>query len=214
MANSRENKLQNKSHAGLVAIISAIYLLSWGTLTAQKITKENRSRNFFAEIGGSGLVLTGNIDFRLLKGQTYGSGLRFGFGGGKYSTEYLLGFGKFINKYISVPAEFNYLFGKRRFAIEVGYGITYVHINEESDFTLGSFNTRDSEVGNFIVSYLPIGFRLKPQNRGLFMKLNLGPVFNYSSPNLWSYDKVDIYGGLAIGYSFFNKNQNQQGTNP
>lgn len=116
----------------------------------------------------------------------------------------IIGSGEIKDKMFSVPVEINYILGKRNFSFEIGYGITWIHIDEESSFKfLNDYYTNESGIGNYFVSYLPLGFRVMPKIKGFMLKFNIGPVFNYSSPNMWSENNVDIYAGIAVGYSFF-----------
>jgi hypothetical protein len=164
-----------------------------------------RSKSVFVEIGGSGVaVLTANFDFRFFKGRSDGLGMRFGIGGENSTSEPLFGEGHTDTKLFTVPIEFNYIYGKKRFAFEVGYSFTYVSGSENSKYRIFSsdyYYFEDS--GNFIVSYVPFGFRLKPKTDGFMLKFNLGPMISYTAPNIIYYDKVQAWAGLAIGYSFY-----------
>jgi hypothetical protein len=52
-----------------------------------------------------------------------------------------------------------------------------------------------------LVSYTPIGFRIKPNKEEFMLKFNLDPLWDYSAPNIFYYDKVQLWAGLVIGYS-------------
>ena len=164
----------------------------------------NRSKSFFLEFGGSGVaVLTGNYDFRFFKGRNDGLGMRIGIGGESTKSDPLLGEGEIKNRFFAVPIEVNYILGKRNFSFEIGYSLTYISAKYHSSFQLFNPNsTITDESDNFLVSYMPVGFRLKPKKSGFMLKFNLGPLIDYSAPNLFQ-DKFQFWAGLAIGYSFY-----------
>lgn len=165
----------------------------------------NRSKGFFMELGGSGVaVLTGNYDFRFFKGSNDGLGLRIGIGRESTKSKPLLGEGETKTKLFTLPLEINYVFGKRNFSFEIGYSLTYISETKNSSFRF--FNpeyTITDESGSFFVSYLPVGFRLKPKTDGFMLKFNLGPLLNYSAPNVFYDDKIQFWAGLAVGFSFY-----------
>ena len=86
---------------------------------------------------------------------------------------------------------------------EAGYSVTYASITEDSYTNFLGIVSTEHRSDNVVVSYLPIGFRLKPKLNGFMLKLNIGPVFNYSAPNVFSDNSTEIWGGLAVGYSFY-----------
>lgn len=165
----------------------------------------NRSKSFFLEFGGSGVaVLTGNYDFRFFKGRSDGLGMRIGIGGESSTSEHWFGEGETKTKLFTVPLEVNYIYGKKRFSFEVGYSLTYISGTANSSFRFfNPENTYSDESGSFVVSYVPVGFRLKPKTDGFMLKFNMGPLLNYSAPNFFYYDKIQLWVGLAIGYSFY-----------
>jgi hypothetical protein len=164
-----------------------------------------RSKSVFVEFGGSGVaILTGNYDFRFFKGRSDGLGMRIGIGGENSTSEPFFGEGYTDTKLFTVPVEVNYIYGKKRFAFEIGYSFTYISGSENSKYRIFSSDySYFEESGNFIVSYMPVGFRLKPKTDGFMLKFNLGPMISYTFPNIISYDKVQAWAGLAIGYSFY-----------
>ena len=162
------------------------------------------SNSFFVEFGGSGVaVLSANYDVRFGKGRNDGLGMRIGIGRESSKSDPFLGFGEIKIKLFTVPLEVNYVFGKKRFSFEIGYSLTYINMTESSSFSL--FNpqyTYTNESESFFVSYLPVGFRLKPKTNGFMLKFNLGPLINYSAPNIFYEEKIQVWLGLAMGYSF------------
>jgi hypothetical protein len=172
---------------------------------SQERKDTHSNKNLYIELGGSGIaVLTANYDFRFLKGRNDGLGMRVGIGGESSKSEPLFGEGEIKNKLFTVPLEVNYILGKKRFSLEIGHSLTYISQTKNSSIQL--FNpdfANTNESGKFIVSYVPLGFRLKPKKNGFMLKFNLGPLINYSAPNVFSYEKIQFWAGLAAGYSFY-----------
>lgn len=172
---------------------------------SQEIHDSKRSKSIFIEFGGSGVsTLSANIDFRILKGLNDGLGMRVGIGGESSKSKPIIGEGETKTNLFTVPFEVNYIFGKKRFSFEIGYSLTYISENKKSSFRFSNpYYTNNEESGNFMVSYIPVGFRIKPKNDGFMLKLNLGPLINYSAANIFSQDRVQFWGGLDIGYTFY-----------
>lgn len=186
------------------SLLVLLFVLLSTAVHAQEAPEASRNKSVFVEFLGSGAtIVTANFDMRFKPNRTDGLGMRIGIGGGSISDEPLIGEGSSKTKTFTVPIEVNYILGERRFAFEVGYSVTYVSISEDSTFQFLGEYSESHESENLIVSYIPIGFRLNPKTNGFMLKLNLGPLFNFSAPNLYSDIKVVIWGGLAVGYSFY-----------
>lgn len=185
----------------LIALFIGLYL---STTYAQESNVSTRNKSVFVEFGGSSAtIVSGNFDMRFNKGRADGLGVRVGIGGGAIKEDYVLGEGSKKTKTLTVPVEVNYILGERRFSFEIGCSVTYMSITEDSSYRLFDEYYESNESENLIVSYVPIGFRWKPKHNGFLLKLNVGPIFNYSAPNLASDESVGIFGGLALGYSFY-----------
>lgn len=197
--------MKRKSIYQIMYPITLVLLVLFTISThSQEKSDTNRNKSVFIEFLGSGAtIITANFDIRFNKGRTDGLGMRIGVGGGSVSENYIIGEGSTKTKTFTVPLEVNYIFGKRKFSFEIGGSITYVSISEDSNFQLFGMYTEEHESENVIVSYIPIGFRLKPENNGFMLKINIGPILNFSGPNLVSDETISFWGGLAIGYSFF-----------
>lgn len=194
-----------KQNAVLVILFFVLLVMVPFSIYAQEENDIRRNQSFFVELGGSGVaILTANYDFRFNKGHKDGLGMRIGIGGESTDSEPFLGDGHTQIKMVTVPLEVNYILGRKNFSFEFGYSLTYISETKNSSFRLINpdyINKEDS--GNFIVSYIPVGFRLKPKTNGFMLKFNLGPLINYSAPNVFYDDKVQFWAGLAVGYSFY-----------
>ena len=188
----------------LYPIILVLLVLFSVKVNSQEKSDTNRNKNIFVEFLGSGAtIITGNFDMRFNKGRTDGLGMRIGIGTGSVSSDYLFGEGSTRTKMFTIPVEVNYIFGKRRFSFEVGFCLTYASITEDSNLLLFGEYSEKHESENVMVSYMPVGFRLKPEIKGFMLKLNIGPLLNFSSPNLFADESSSFWGGLAVGYSFY-----------
>jgi hypothetical protein len=172
---------------------------------SQESNYTQRAKSLFVELGGSGVSLfSANLDIRFNKGRNDGFGIRVGVGGESSKTEPIFGYGETKTNLFTVPLEVNYILGNKRLSFEIGYSLTYISETKKSSFRLTNpYYTYDNESGDLIVSYLPVGLRLKPKKKGFMLKFNLGPLWDYSAPNIFYPEKIQFYGGLAMGYSFY-----------
>ena len=165
-------------------------------------------KSIFVEFLGSGNALfTANFDFRFLKGQNHGAGMRLGIGGHSLKYKPLFGTGTIEETQFTIPAEVNYIIGKSSFGLELGYSLTYISFTKKENTTFRFFgtgiHTYYNESGSMFVSYFPVGFRYSRDKGGLLLKLNFGPLISHSHPNVLFQEKIDFWGGLALGYSFY-----------
>ena len=170
---------------------------------AQESDATSNTKNVFVEFLGSGAaVVSVNFDMRLNKGRDDGLGVRLGVGVGSVTTDHwLLEEGSVKTKLITIPLEVNYILGKNKFAFEIGGAVTYVNVTEDSNYEFLGEQYEDFENGNVLVAYIPVGFRLRT-TKNIMLKLNVGPLWNFSAPNLYAENEVYFFGGLAVGYSF------------
>lgn len=188
----------------LHSLLVVLLVLISTAVHAQESPEASRNKSIFVEFLGSGAtIVTANFDMRFKPGGTDGWGMRIGIGGGSLSEDPVIGEGSSKTKTFTVPIEVNYVLGKGRLAFEAGCSVTYVSISEDSTFQFLGEYSESHESEDLIVSYIPIGFRLNPKSNGFMLKLNGGPLFNYSAPNLYSDYVMNFWGGLAIGYSFY-----------
>lgn len=198
--------MKRKAITQLLYPLLLVLLVLSSTTYAQEKSDTSRNKTIFAELAGSGLaVISANFDIRFNKGRSDGLGMRVGIGGGSIrSSDYIIVDSSTKTEIFSIPLEVNYIIGENRFAFEMGCSLTYASITDDYRSQLFGMVTNTHESENVLVTYVPVGIRLKPlQKNGFVLKLNVGPVFNYSAPNLFSEENVEIWGGLAVGYSFY-----------
>lgn len=138
-------------------------------------------KSIFLELGGNGLLFSGNYDMRLQRGSRDGLGLRLGLGGGRIIND----------SYLTFPLGINYLAGKRRSSVEIGLGITPARFRSSSYYngTINKKNTWDTLV------FMNLGYR--------FQSLYDGPMFRIDwTPALSSSRLVRGYAGFSLGLAF------------
>lgn len=173
-------------------IVSCLLIACSTFLFAQPgtVSKIPGRTQFYAELGGAGILFSANIDTRFAK-SSLGWGGRFGLGfvtadeeiivGGNYNYE--------LRSVVTIPAQVNYIFGKgdSPHTFEVGAGITYV--GKE----LNIFNFYDDKKTNFFGS-ASFMYRLQPLNGGFTWRIGFTPLIakGYIQPS----------GAVSVGYSF------------
>ncbi len=142
---------------------------------------------FYAELGGPGILFSANIDTRVAK-SSLGWGGRIGLGFvtadedlGNYDYE--------LRSVVTVPAQVNYIFGKgdSPHTFEVGAGITYVGRK------LDIFNFYDDKTSN-VFGTASFMYRRQPIKGGFTWRIGFTPLIanGYIQPS----------GGVSVGYSF------------
>lgn len=139
---------------------------------------ETGGRNtVFAELGGPGLALSFNYDFRF-SDEAGGWGMRIGAGG----------FAADGNTLISAPVQINYLLGNHNKFLELGAGGTFMKTTGNSEDSFFIFDRITGVVGTFT-----FGYRYQPAN-GFSFRASINPII---------YNQGFIpAAGLSFGYSF------------
>ncbi len=144
-------------------------------------TSTERAKSVYAEIGGNGLFLSANYDFRFAKKQD-GFGARAGVG---FIPD--LGFGVSA---VTFPLGINYLLGKRASYLEAGMGVTILSVSASGDF-LGN-----QVKGSTITAFVPsLGYRYQPIRNGFTARI-------FASPFISTDGEAEFWAGLSAGYKF------------
>jgi hypothetical protein len=167
-------------------IINSIFLFAQpGT-----VGKVPGRTQFYAELGGPGILFSANVDTRFTK-SSLGWGGRFGLGFVTADEEIVIGsnYNYELRSVVTVPAQVNYIFGKgdSPHTFEVGAGLTYVGKK------LDIFNFYDDKKTNLFGS-ASFMYRRQPLKGGFTWRIGFTPLIakGYIQPS----------GGVSVGYSF------------
>ena len=139
-----------------------------------------RAKSVYAEIGGNGLLISANYDFRFAKKQD-GFGARAGVG-------FIPDLG-FTPGAVTFPLGVNYLSGKGASYFEAGLGVTFITFSTGGDF-LGN-----QVKGETIAFFVPgIGYRYQPIRNGFTARIFVSPFIGSGEVQFWA--------GLSLGYKF------------
>jgi hypothetical protein len=150
--------------------ILAIILFSAQAIFAQG------NKAVYGELGGNGLVFSGNYDMRFSKNEN-GLGFRVGFGFGGVSGVSIFTF----------PLGLNYLTGKGAHHLEVGFGVTPV---------TGTTNIFGDRATGSTIFYMPsFGYRYGKPGKGFVGRIYVGPVIVAGAAFF-------PWGGISAGIKF------------
>ena len=146
------------------------------TIRYEKETPQNFA---YAELGGSGYLLSLNYERQLIQMDDVRLNARIG-----------VGSALFIN---AVPTlGINMCYGKRNHFLEVGMNVIRTHIIE----IMGG-------QGNMIMANPILGYRAISPG-GFFFRATFSPFFPLYDPEHWVSNDIDVfpYAGLSFGYAF------------
>lgn len=132
----------------------------------------------YGELGGNGLVFSGNYDMRFSKKEN-GFGFRAGIG---FATADGL-------TVFTFPLVLNYLAGSAPHHFEAGIGITPVTA------TIRFFDDEDAESGSTSFVMPTIGYRFAQKGKGFVGRIYVGPVFAGGTAFF-------PWGGISAGFKF------------
>lgn len=134
-----------------------------------------RAQCVYGEIGGNGLLLSANYDFRFAKKQK-GIGGRAGMG--------IIGALGFAG--LTVPIGINYLAGKKDHFFEAGLGATFI--------TITSTWFDDGGAGSTVFFVPSAGYRYQPSDVGFTGRIFVSPIIAQGGGTFWA--------GISAGYKF------------
>jgi len=140
---------------------------------------ESPKKAIFVEWRGNGIGKSINFDSRFSNARN-GLGLRVGIGATEidYDSD---SENQLTYDALTIPAEINYLFGKRRHSLEAGVGFTT--ILEQNDSNFGG------------QAFLSFGYRFKPIRKGIVFRFNYTPTFDAEG---LEFGKT----GVSLGWGF------------
>lgn len=169
-----------------VAMVSSTILFS----QQGNVGKVPGRTQFYAELGGPGILFSANIDSRFTA-SSLGWGGRFGLGFVTADETTITGGNYYYNpaSVVTVPAQVNYIFGKgdSPHTFEVGAGVTYVGKK------LDIFNFYDNKRSNWYGT-AAFMYRRQPLKGGFTWRVGFTPLVakGYIQPS----------GAASVGYSF------------
>lgn len=162
--------------ANISGILISLGLLASSTVTAQ----ERGAHNVYVEAGGAGIAYSVNYDTRFKESHN-GLGFRGGLGFWTSSK---------LHRFV-LPAQLNYLIGKRRHLLEVGAGATLLHSGGGGDSVFDVTNDK----GVSVIGTISAGYRFQPFAKGI--NARAGGSLNFSSFGL-----PLPFPALSVGYTF------------
>jgi len=173
-----------------IICITLIGLLYFATNKVYaQVDSLTRRKAVFVELLGNGVLFSANFDMRFVKGKDGSIGFRAGLG--DFFLNAHSGNVDVIVNGITFPMEVNYLLGKSRHFLETGIGITPYYIKTKLTFSDYRFNGK----GLNLMSFLNIGYRYQPLNKGLMFRVNWNPLITYDG-------LFFKWFGLSLGYVF------------
>ena len=170
----------------------AIALLSVSAVSAQQSTESTPTiaqTQFYAELGGPGVLFSANIDHRFNKSHIgWGGRIGLGFVSGDYEYDNN-GYYYQRRSVLTIPVQVNYVFGKGNspHTFEVGAGATV--LGRKIDVFNIYSNERSSVLGTAAFMY-----RRQPMNGGFAWRIGFTPIV-YSG-------YIQASGGVSVGYAF------------
>ncbi len=181
----------NRNLSLKVTLFLIICFPLWNSLKAQTVksvkidsSRVARAQNVFVEFGGPGLYFSANYDTRFSKQQA-GLGGRIGIG-------FIADNG---SSFTSIPAQLNYLLGKKSKYFEIGIGATFVYFKDAANVSsdIIYFNTTPGGHST-VLGTMTFGYRYQPVEGGFSFRASFNPLFNSSN--------FEPYAGISFGYSF------------
>ena len=172
----------------------AIALLSVSTTSAQQPTTDNpptvAQTQFFAELGGPGVLFSANIDRRFAKSHLgWGGRVGLGFVSGDYEYDNANGYYYRQRSVFTLPLQVNYIFGKANspHTFEVGAGATI--LGKKID-VFDLYNAG----GSSVLGTASFMYRRQPADGGFAWRIGFTPFVSDGF--------IQPSGGVSVGYSF------------
>jgi hypothetical protein len=150
------------------------------------ISKGQKSKSVFLEVGGNGGAFSVNFDSRLSDSEK-GLGYRAGVGFIPPSYVYV----ESRPTTWTIPVGVNYLFGRRRHYLETGLGLTPYFFNGTVSDVMG-IQKNDKGIGMLLIP--SAGYRYAPPGKAFQGRLFVSPLIGSGG--------ADFYWGLSGGYKF------------
>ena len=184
-----------------------VFLAASQTAMAQQ--DESTQKSVYAEILGSSNLIGVNYDSRFKPNSPWGYRVGFGY---TYSKNYNMFSGSNSLNGVDVPFEANYLLGKKRNKLELGFGLNLGYYTEKYDvWTLKKVSEEDG-IPYYTTEYAGedshstwgyyffgnIGYRYQPSH-GFLFRAGISPSFNLGGKHAVS---KSIFPYISFGYVF------------
>jgi hypothetical protein len=165
-------------------IICGLLVAPLHPLMAQEKETQYSQNAIFAEGLGPGIFYSINYDHRF----TPNMSIRVGFTSWSLPGLFLIG----ETNVTAFPITVNHLIGKGASHLELGIGImpTIVSFSGQEIF----FGTQVSGSSTVVLGTANIGYRLQPNEGGIFFRIGFTPLFTFQ--------KFQPWGGVSLGASF------------
>ncbi|MEH0153819.1 hypothetical protein V6R21_06705 [Limibacter armeniacum] len=173
-----------------ILTLSYFLLLNTASLKAQHYLKEKDEspspdellHTMFVEFGGNGILYSLNYDFRLTKGTNRGFGTRIGLSSFSIKPD--------DNKsdnanYIAIPLMLNYLIGKKRHFLEIGFRATpFFFFNAKDNTTDATQKTGRTQ----LVPFWNLGYRYQSRIKENLIRIMYTPAIREHTFTQWGRD--------------------------
>ncbi|HEX8333229.1 MAG TPA: hypothetical protein VF622_11430 [Segetibacter sp.] len=159
--------------------------------------RKGLAQSFYLELLGAGGVYSVNYDRRFTKGHRDGWGARAGFGYLNVSAgDSSIGYQN-VNL-LTIPVDVNYIFGKKKGALQLGVGLTYISSRSQGrSYTFNDLDIIGGETYNYqsngFAAFLNVSYITRSLGNGFMFRAALTPVI---------YPVILPSIGLSFGYNF------------
>lgn len=161
-------------------LLAFVLLLSVGAYA------QDKTRNISLELFGAQNTIGVNYDSRFKGNDGWGYRVGIGYGYGKTDFEETKGVG--------CPLEINYLLGKKKSKLELGFGAS-IGIYNVTDLI---FNSPDDSMFGYLL-FGDIGYRYQPTS-GFVFRIGVSPSFNFGDE--YGLEKSTFYPYIGFGWAF------------
>lgn len=189
-------------------IIIVLVAMTAQVVTAQKTTG-TLNQSVYVELLGASNIVGINYDARFKAGSPWGYRMGLGF---TYSKLFNMFSGSNSLKGLDIPLEINYLFGKKRSKLDLGFGLNLGYYTEKYDIWNQKFVREVDGTSSYEIEYAGeakhsqwgyfffgnIGYRYQPAY-GFLFRAGISPSFNLGGRHAVT---KSIFPYLSFGYVF------------
>ena len=184
-----------------------VFLAATQTAVAQQ--NESTQKSVYAEILGASNLIGVNYDARFKPNSPWGYRVGLGY---TYSKNYNMFSGSNSLNGVDVPFEANYLLGKKRSKLELGFGLNLGYYTEKYNVYTVKNRSEEGEIPYYVEEYAGeekhctwgyfffgnIGYRYQPSH-GFQFRAGISPSFNLGGKHAVT---KSIFPYISFGYVF------------